>query len=179
MTLDVENCHSTVHFKQANFSMLENSRSFIDQTMRESVKRVTKWAAYYHTSRITWYPKPEEAILFSQVPTMNPLPVVEMSQADCAVLRNWVSSYGATVRQCTVRQEMEKHGTLAEFMYQRHSVMLKEPITFVSGNPNKTWTITQQTQLTTIQISLTSLTRAVMKKFLQMKFQMCLLGMSD
>ncbi len=138
MTLDVENCHSTVHIKQANLSMLEYSRSF-GQTMKESVKRVTKWAAYYHTSRKTWYPKPEEAILFSQVPTMNPLPVVEMSQADCDVLRNWVSSYGAAVRQRTVRQEttMAKHGTLPEFMYQRHCVMLDQPITFVSGDPEQ------------------------------------------
>lgn len=138
MTLDVENCHSTVHVKQANLSMLEYSRSF-GQTMKESVKRVTKWAAYYHTSRKTWYPKPEEGILFSQVPTMNPLPVVEMSQADCDVLRNWVSSYGAAVRQRTVRQEttMAKHGTLPEFMYQRHCVMLDQPITFVSGYPEQ------------------------------------------
>ena len=50
MTLDVENCHSTVHIKQANMSMMEYTRSF-GITMKESVKRVTEWAAYYHTSR--------------------------------------------------------------------------------------------------------------------------------
>ena len=45
MTLDVENCHSTVHIKQANMSMMEYSRSF-GLTMKES--------AYYHTGRKSW-----------------------------------------------------------------------------------------------------------------------------
>ena len=66
MTLDVENCHSTVHIKQANMSMMEY-RSF-GLTMKESIKRVTHWAAHYHTSRKSWYPKPEETIPFSKVP---------------------------------------------------------------------------------------------------------------
>ena len=67
MTLDVENCHSTVHIKQVNISMMEYCRSF-GLTMKESVKRVTHWAAHYHTSRKSWYPKPEETIPFSKVP---------------------------------------------------------------------------------------------------------------
>ena len=84
-------------------------------------KRVTTWAAHYHTSRRSWYPKPEGGLLLSQVPVMKPLPIVNMSPADCNALRNWASSYGAAVRQRTVRQEttMARHGTLPEFMYQR------------------------------------------------------------
>ena len=136
MTLDVENCHSTVHIKQANMSAKEYSRSF-GVTMKESVKRVTQWGAYYHTSRKSWYPKPEETISFSKVPTMKPLPVVatSLSQADCEILRNWASSYGAAVRQRTVRQEttMAKHGTLPEFMYQRECVALDNPVTITSA----------------------------------------------
>ena len=50
MTLDVENCHSTVHIKQANMSIKEYARSF-ELTMKESIKRVTQWAAFYQTSR--------------------------------------------------------------------------------------------------------------------------------
>ena len=44
---------------------------------------------------------------------MEPLPVVEKSQANCALLRGWASPYGAAVRQPTVYQEttMAKHGT--------------------------------------------------------------------
>ena len=59
MTLDVENCHSTVHIKQAILSVLEYCRSFC-LTMKESIKRTTALAADYHTSRRSWYPKPEE-----------------------------------------------------------------------------------------------------------------------
>ena len=129
MTLDVENCHSTVHIKQANMSMMEYSRSF-GLTMKESVKRVTHWAAYYHTSRKLWHPKPEESISFSKVPSIKPLPVVDMSKAHCDVMRDWASSYGAAVRQRTVRQEttMAKHGTLPEYMYQRHCISAEQAI---------------------------------------------------
>lgn len=77
MTLDVENCHSVVHVKRANMSMAEYCRSF-GLAMKETVKRVTSWAAYYHTNRQSWYPKPEKGLLLSQVPGMNPLPIVNM-----------------------------------------------------------------------------------------------------
>ena len=84
---------------------------------------------------MSWYPKPEENIPFSKVPTMQPLPIVKMSHANCDVLPNWASSYGAAVRQCTVGQEktMAKHGTLPEFMYQRKCVTLDTPVTIKSG----------------------------------------------
>ena len=45
---------------------------------------------------------------------MEPLPVVEKSQANCALIRGWASPYGAVVRQPTaVYQEttVAKHGT--------------------------------------------------------------------
>ena len=120
MTLDVENCHFIVHVKQANMSKAEYCRSF-GLTMKEAVKRVTTWAAYYYTSKNSWYPKPEGALLLSQVPVMKPLPIVNMRPADCDALRDWASSFRAAVRQRTVRQEttMERHDTLTEFMYQR------------------------------------------------------------
>ena len=94
------------------------------------MKRVTTWAGYYHTSRRSWYPKPEGGLLLSQVPVMKPLPVVYMSPADCNALRNWASSNGAAVRQRTVRQEttMAHHGTLPEFMYQRQCEISDKPV---------------------------------------------------
>ena len=49
MTLDVGNCHSTVHHKQGNMSVAEYCRSF-GVAMKEAIKRVTSWAAFYHTS---------------------------------------------------------------------------------------------------------------------------------
>ena len=129
MTLDVKNCHSTVHHKQGNMSMAEYCRSF-GVAMKEAVKRVTSWAAFYHTSRQSWYPKPEGALLLSQVPFLKPLANVDMRPADCDALRDWASSYGAAVRQRTVRQEttMARHGTLPEFMHQRQCEVAEKPI---------------------------------------------------
>ena len=51
MTLDVENCHVTVHSKKVNMSKLKYARSF-GATMKESIKCASHWAAYYHTSRV-------------------------------------------------------------------------------------------------------------------------------
>ena len=133
MTLDVENCHSTVHVKQAIISKAEYCRSFglaMKEAVNPGVKRVTTWASYYHTSKQSWYPKPEAGLLLSQVPVMKPLPIVNMSPADCNALRNWASSYGAAVRQRTVRKEttMARHGTLPEFMYQRQCEISDKPV---------------------------------------------------
>ena len=62
-----------------------------------------------------------------------------MSQADCDLLRNWASSYGAAVRQRTVRQEttMAKHCTLPEFIYQRQCVTSHKPVTFALGQDDE------------------------------------------
>ena len=51
MTLDIEKFHASVHTKQLNISMLEYARSF-GATMKESIKRLTHWAAYCHTSNL-------------------------------------------------------------------------------------------------------------------------------
>ena len=103
-----------------NNSTCQYARSF-GATMKESIKRLTHWAAYYHTSRKSWYPKPDGTIAFSKVAVIKPLPSVQMSPDDCEIMRGWASTYGAAVRQRTVRQEttMAKHGTLPEFIYQR------------------------------------------------------------
>ena len=90
----------------------------------------TSWAAFYHASRQSWFPKPDGALLVSQVPFMIPLANVDMRPADCDTLRDWASSYGAAVRQRTVRQEttMARHGTLPEFMHQRQCEVAEKPI---------------------------------------------------
>ena len=121
MTLDVENCHATIHSKKVNMSKLEYARSF-GATMKETVKCATSWAAYYHTSRKSWYPKPDTRVSLHNVPLMMPLSVVNLPAGDCDLLHNWASTYGAAVRQRTVRQEttMAKHGTLPEHLYQHH-----------------------------------------------------------
>ena len=53
-----------------------------------------------------------------------------MSQANCDLMQNWASSFGAAVRQRTVHQETTtaKHGTLPKFMYQRRCVISEESV---------------------------------------------------
>ena len=85
MTLDVKNCHSNVHAKQANMSVAKYRRSF-GLAMKEAVKRVTSWEVYYPTTRLSWYPKTEGASLLSQVPAMTPPPLVNMRPANCNAL---------------------------------------------------------------------------------------------
>ena len=65
---------------------------------------------------------------------MNPLPVVNICQADSDVLRDWASSYGAAVRQRAVRQETTtpRHGTLPEFMYQRQCEVSEKPVSITT-----------------------------------------------
>jgi hypothetical protein len=90
MTLDIENCHATVHAQKVKMSKLEYARSF-GATMKESVKRAADWAACYHTSRRSWYPKPNTTISLQNVPLMTPLPAVSLISNDCELLRNSAS----------------------------------------------------------------------------------------
>ena len=98
--------------------------------MKGAVKWVTSWAAFYHTSKWSWYPKPKVALLLSQVPFMKPLANVDTRPADCDALRDWVSCYGTAIRQRTVHQEttMARHGTLPEFMCQRQCEIAEKAI---------------------------------------------------
>ena len=120
ITLDVENCDTTVHSKKVNMSKLEYAWSF-GATMTESVKCATSWAAYYHTSRRSWYLRPDETVSLCDVPLMMPLSLFNLPASECDLLRNWASVYSAAVRQRIMRQEttMAKHGTLPEYLYQR------------------------------------------------------------
>ena len=54
-------------------------------------------------------------------------------------MRDWASSYGAAVRQRTVRQEttMAKHGTLPEYIYQRHCISAERPINVSFEEPEE------------------------------------------
>ena len=54
-------------------------------------------------------------------------------------MRDWASSYGAAVRQRTVRQEttMAKHGTLPEYIYQRHCISAEWPINVSFEEPEE------------------------------------------
>ena len=63
ITLDIENCHPTVHRKKVKMSKLEYARSF-GATIKESVKRAARWAAYI----ITPVKDPGTLVLTQQYP---------------------------------------------------------------------------------------------------------------
>ena len=116
-------CYTTVHTKQTNISQLEYSRNF-EATTKESVKRIIHWGAYYHTSRKSLYPKPDESIPLPKVPMIKHLSPVKLPANECEIKQNWATSYGDAVRQRTVLQEtmMAKQGSLPEYMYQRELI---------------------------------------------------------
>ena len=63
-----------------------------------------------------------------------------MRQADCDTFRDWASSYGAAVRQRTVRQysTMARHGTLPKFMYQRQCEISEKPVSIAFDKQGNT-----------------------------------------
>ena len=81
MTLDIENCHATVHATKVNMSKLEYARSF-GVTMKESIKRAAHWAAYYQTSRRSWHLKPNTTVSLKNLLLMTPLPAVSLTSND-------------------------------------------------------------------------------------------------
>ena len=85
--------------------------------------------AYYHISRKTLYPKPDESIPLSKVPITKLLSPVKLLANECEIKQNCATSYGAAVRQRTVREEttMAKQGSLPEsrVMYQRELLATK------------------------------------------------------
>ena len=116
MTLDIENFHASVHTKQLNISMLEYARSF-GATMKESIKLLTHWAAYCHTSNLG---NPREGTIpFSQVAVTKPLPTVPMSLDDCEIMRGWASTVLMVVPYDKgLSDKKPQWQSLPEFMYQ-------------------------------------------------------------
>ena len=120
MTLDVENIHSVVHHKEPLCTVLDYARNFASAA-KEGLKRTSHWAAHYFINPKSWYPVPERAMVLSAIPVMQPLPPVPMPQQCVQSMRDWAQTFGAAVRQGSVRQEttMARAGTLPSYLYQR------------------------------------------------------------
>ena len=119
LSTNVEHIHATTHFKVITPSMLEHAM-FLAAIIDESMKRITKWSAYYYTHKTTYYPVPDTQIKFKDLPKLKKIKVRKMRNDDMQVMRDWAREYGKCVRQRTVRQETTKHkmGTLPLNMYQ-------------------------------------------------------------
>ena len=112
--------HAVSHFKHPTCTLLEYTRDF-GNNMKESLKRATKWSAYYFTHANSYYPVPETKVALRDIPKIKRLPVHDMSKQDQDYIRQWASEHGKAVRQLSVRQNNTKHaaGTLPLNMYRK------------------------------------------------------------
>ena len=119
MTLDVKHFHSTTHVKSDVMYMLQYCPSF-GNCVKENVKRLSVWIAFYFTHPRSWYPLPEDLIQFQKMSTMKPLPARELSLDGRQKMTEFANVYGRVVRQRSVRQEttMGKAGTLPSACYE-------------------------------------------------------------
>ena len=121
MTGQVESLHSTHHHKhEAGAHVIDYARGF-GNTVKEGLKRTTRWAAHYFTNKRSYYPVPSNSVKFWDIPFLPPLPTVQMNDENQEYMREWARDNGKSVRQRTVRQETTKYkaGTLPLNMYER------------------------------------------------------------
>ena len=84
LTTQVENLHAVSHFKLETFSALNYSQDF-GTIVKESLKRITKWAAKYFTHYKSYYPVPDTSMPLSALSTM--------TKEDEAVMKEWMENY--------------------------------------------------------------------------------------
>ncbi|PFX29380.1 hypothetical protein AWC38_SpisGene5870 [Stylophora pistillata] len=115
----VENLHAVSHFKHATFTALQYSQDF-GLITRESLKRVTKWAAKYFTHEKSCYPVSQTSTEFANVNFMRPLPSVEIDPEIESAMKEFVEKY-RPLRQKTVREETTKDraGALPPAVYTK------------------------------------------------------------
>ena len=111
--------HYSVNYKHGVQTILSCSRSFF-VTIKESVKAIAQWSAYYFTTNDRWYPLPEFFIHLHDLkfPKRKPSTVL-MSDENQREMREWASLNGAVVCQRSGRQEitMDKADTLPDSAY--------------------------------------------------------------
>ena len=107
LTTQVEHLHVVSHFKRETFSALNYTQDF-GAMVKESLKRITKWAAKYCTHERSYYPMPDTSMPLSALSTMSLPPVAQsVTKEDEVVMRDWLKNF-RPVRQRTVRSETTK-----------------------------------------------------------------------
>ena len=106
LTTQVENLHAVSHFKHGIFSALNYSQDF-GTIVKESLKRITKWAAKYFTHDGSYYHVPDTSMPLSAPSTMALPAVQRVTKEDEAVMKEWMENY-RPVRQRAVGSETTK-----------------------------------------------------------------------
>lgn len=119
-TCKIEIKSTRIRLKHGVQTMLQYVRSF-SLSIKESVKALTNWSAFYYTSnQARWYPPPESALKLNELRFPKPADPKPLEDDKKVLMREWASLNGAVVRQRSVRQEttMAKAGTLPEGSYE-------------------------------------------------------------
>ena len=88
------------------FSVLQYSMDF-GTIVKESLKRISKWAAKYFTHSSSYYPVPETHVNFKDLTYIAPSPSVNMTSENQQLMKEWMEPF-RPVRQRTVRGETTK-----------------------------------------------------------------------
>ena len=121
LTTEVENLHAVSHFKNETFSTLQYAMDF-GTIAKESLKRVSKWAAKYFTHPASYYPVLQTGMLLGDIKFMSPLPSKTLPNREEDAMRRWVDNF-RPVRQRTVRSETtkDKAGALPPAVYTKRA----------------------------------------------------------
>ncbi|XP_063412869.1 uncharacterized protein LOC134695518 [Mytilus trossulus] len=137
LTTVVENLHALSHVKQSLPTKLQYSRDF-GIIFRESVKRITQWAAHYYTNETSYYPVPDTIMHLQNIPSLDRPTTQFASKIELSLLHTWANTHGKCVRQRTVRLETTayKCGTLPLNMYESNKTTPGTSITFKDDDAN-------------------------------------------
>lgn len=120
LTTQVENLHAVGHFKDECPTVLSYARN-LGNSVYESIKRITSWAAYYFTHPTSYYPITDNCISLQEMPRLPHLKQsIRLNSKQEELMKDWAVQHGKCVRQRTVRQENTKFksGTLPLNMYR-------------------------------------------------------------
>lgn len=91
LTTQTENLHAVSHFKHETFSALQYAIDF-GTISKESLKRITKWGAKYHTHPSSYYTVPQTGMSFKEVQFMTPRPCEGLSKKDEEIMKEWLEN---------------------------------------------------------------------------------------
>jgi hypothetical protein len=116
----VENLHTVGHFKDEFPTVLNYARN-LGNSVYESIKIISSWAAYYFTHPTSYYPIPDNSISLQEMSKLHHLKrTTRLDSKQEQLMRDWAMVNGKCVCQRTVRQETTKlkSGTLPLNMYR-------------------------------------------------------------